>query len=284
MPSACNGSQIVFTLVADAIKKRAPTVYEIAKRTYRYLKLPTVKLLDGKLTFVAPELLRAAPTEAHVLRWITQLLRPGDTFFDVGAHCGWMSLVACHRVGNAGKVVAFEPSPPHAKILQYNKAANRFVQMEVVTGAVADSDGEFVPFYLVDQGNSFLNSLVAHTGQLPADYRRQKSTIQAQTISLDEFCKRQNLQPDLVKIDVEGAELLVLQGARSLLNVCRCKFIVAVHPTWLPQGQTTDNIFSLFSTQGYRLAASQSVKHDDTDFGDYVFVPNTTEFLSLNQM
>lgn len=263
----------MFTIAVNALKNRTPTVYEIAKRTYHYLKLPAVKLLDGKLTFVAPSLVRAVPTEAHVLTWITELLRPGDTFFDVGAHCGWMSLVACHRVGNAGKVIAFEPSPPLAKILQYNKAANRFRQMEVVARAVADSEDQLLPFYLVNQGHSFLNSLVDHAAHFPAGSETRKTTIPVRTITLDEFCRRQNLEPDLIKIDVEGAEPLVLQGARSLLKECRCKFIVAIHPSWLPHGQSEADIFRLFSAQGYRLAAAQSVKYEATYFGDYVFVP-----------
>jgi FkbM family methyltransferase len=270
----------VFTTAANALKKRAPNLYEFVKSTYFHWKLPAVKLLDGKLTFVAPELARAAPSEVHVLRWIADLLRPGDTFFDVGAHYGWMSLVACRRVRTTGKVIAFEPSPPLAKILHYNKAANRFRQMEVVAGAVADSEDQFVPFHLMNQGNSFLNSLVNHTAYLPAGSQIQKSTIQVHTITLDEFCKRRKLQPDLVKIDVEGAELLVLQGARSLLKECRCIFIVATHPSWLPPGQSAADIFSLFSAHGYRLAASHSVKYDETDFGDYVFAPNTKDLVS----
>jgi FkbM family methyltransferase len=265
----------VFANAANALKKRAPTLYKIAKSAYLHSKLPAVKLLDGKLTFVVPELVRAVPPELHVLRWITEFLHSGDAFFDVGAHLGWMSLVACHRVGTAGKVVAFEPSPPLVEILQYSKTANRFRQMEIVTRAVADSEDQFVPFYLVNQGNSFLNSLVNHTATLTAGSpTTQKSIMQVQTITVDAFCRRQNLHPDLVKIDVEGAELLVLQGAKSLLDECRSRFIVAIHPSWLPQGQSAADIFRLFSTHEYRLAASQSVRYDETDFGDYLFVPN----------
>jgi hypothetical protein len=58
---------------------------------------------------VAPLLFGSRPTAAHVLKWIDERLRPGDTFFDIEAHYGWMSLLACRRVGARGKVIAFEP-------------------------------------------------------------------------------------------------------------------------------------------------------------------------------
>ena len=264
----------MFRAFAKTIKRRAPTLHEFTKRVLRRSKLPAFKLLDGKFTLAAPSLIGAYPTEPHVLRWIKDLLRPGDTFFDVGAHYGWMSLFACHCVGARGKVVAFEPSPPLVELLQYNKKANRFHQMDIVSKAVADSDDRLVPFYLLNRGDSFLNSLVDHRTEAAASLARQESTIQVQTVTLDEFCRRTKLQPAAVKLDIEGAELLALQGCRQLLKECRTKFIVAVHPTWLPQGQEAVELFELFRVHKYKVAASQFVQYDGADFGDYLFVPN----------
>jgi len=148
-----------------------------------------------------------------------------------------MSLVACHCVGATGKVVAFEPSRPLVEFLEYNKKANGFRQMEIVPKAVADSDDRVVPFYLVHRGDSSLNSLIDHRTESTASQTEQRSTIQVDTITLDQFCRMTNSHPDAVKIDVEGAELLVLQGCSLLLREGRTAFIVALHPTWLPDGQ-----------------------------------------------
>jgi FkbM family methyltransferase len=264
----------MFRPVANAVKRHAPRLHEFLKRFFLHSKVPALKLLSGKFTLTAPNLLSASPTEPHVQRWINELLRPGDTFFDVGAHYGWMSMVACHCVGGKGKVVAFEPSPPLVELLQYNKKANRFHQMEIVSKAVADSDGRVVPFYLVDRVYRFLNSMVDNRIESTARLARQKSTIQVETITLDEFSKITKAHPNAVKVDVEGAELLVLQGSKELLKECRTAFIVAVHPTWLPPGQNVMEVFDLFRVHGYKVAASQLVQYDGADFGDYLLVPS----------
>jgi hypothetical protein len=92
---------------AKAIKRRAPRRHELLKRFLLGSKFPAFTLLNGKFTLTAPKLISVPPTEPHVLRWIDELLRLGDTFFEVGAHYGWMSMAACPCVGGKGKVVAF---------------------------------------------------------------------------------------------------------------------------------------------------------------------------------
>jgi FkbM family methyltransferase len=258
---------------ARILKRHAPELHDAVKRMWRGSNFPVPKRLNGKLTLVSPNLIGASPTEPHVLRWIQELLQPGSTFFDVGAHYGWMSLAACHRVGAKGKVVAFEPSPPLLECLQYNKEANGFQQLDIVSKAVSQSDGQLVTLYVANGGNSFLNSLFDHPMELVAGVPEQKETIEVQTVTLDEFSKTRKLQPDLVKIDVEGAELLVLRGCRRMLAEYRPRFIVAVHPTWLPPGQNAAQLFELFHDHGYRVTASQTVQYDGADFGDYVFTP-----------
>jgi FkbM family methyltransferase len=264
----------MFSSASNAFKRRAPALHGIIKWAYRCSKLPAVKFLNGKLTLVAPELISLAPTEPHVLRWIDRILRRGDTFFDVGAHYGWMSLAACHCVGKDGKVVAFEPSPSLVKFLQYHEKANGFDQMEIVSKAVADSDDQTVPFYILDGGESFMNSLVNHRTDATSSLGERGAILQVQTTTLDRYCAETRLHPNAVKIDVEGAELMVLRGGTSLLKECRAAFIVAVHPTWLPEGQQASEIFELFRTHGYAVAASEIVRYEGADFGDYVFLPS----------
>jgi FkbM family methyltransferase len=264
---------IMFSYGSKALKHYAPGVHARIKKAYFRSGLPAFKLLDGKLIFVAPQMVSAIPTEPHVLRWIKEVLRPGDTFLDVGAHYGWMSMTACGIVGAKGKVAAFEPSPPLIEILQYNKKVNRFRQLEIVPEAVVDSTGQTATFYLENRGNSFLNSLVTHPNESAGTLPKAKSTIQVQTLSLDDYCVKAKIQPNVVKIDIEGAELLALRGCSRLLKECRPDFIVAIHPTWLPTGQKAAEIFEMFHDYGYKLADSQSVEYEGADFGDYLFVP-----------
>jgi FkbM family methyltransferase len=259
---------------SNAIKRHAPGIHSFFKSVYHRSGLPAFKFINGRVVLVAPKLIASAPTEPHVLEWINTLLKPGDTFFDVGAHHGWMSIVACHRVAMTGKIVAFEPSAPLVECLEYIKKANRLHQMEIVPKAVTDSSARNIPFYVVNRGESFLNSLIDHRSTpVPTE---QVTTTEVETISLDEFCESTQLHPDVVKIDIEGAELLCLRGSTRLLEQRLTTFIVAVHPCWLPEGQAAPEIFELFRLHGYRMSASRITLHEGIEFGDYVFAPDGT--------
>jgi FkbM family methyltransferase len=232
---------------------------------------PLPKVLMVNLVWIDPRLLGAQMTEPHVLRWIRASLRPGDTFFDVGAHQGWMSLVAAKRVGRRGRVVAFEPSPPLLEVLSYHRHVNRTRRMEIVPKAVSDVTGDGAPFRLIEGGNSYLNSLAGTVQSETVGTR--SSVIDVETVRLDDFWRESGCNPKVIKIDVEGAELLVLRGAETLLEACHPTLIIAVHPTWMPQGQTAEELFALIRQHGYRVADSKVVRYEESDFGDYLCIP-----------
>src|ERR1700753_3810268 len=97
-----------------------------AKNLLASLGIPVPRKLLGALVLTHVNLIRSRQTEPHILHWMAERLRPGDVFFDVGAHHGWMSMVAARKVGSKGKVVAFEPSPVLASYLSYIKRVNGF--------------------------------------------------------------------------------------------------------------------------------------------------------------
>jgi len=194
--------------------------------------------IAGQFTWVHPRVFTsiATLTQSNVIGWMDQYLRPGDTFFDVGANCGWLSMRAARRVGGAGRVVAFEPSPILVDILRYHCKVNRLPQITIVGKAVSNSDGE-AALFLLNQGFSFRNSLTIERDDAPYVRPDEKGRIIVPTVTLDHYCRESELRPALVKIDVEGAELLVLEGCREVLRRARPIVIVGVHPYWLPAGQ-----------------------------------------------
>jgi FkbM family methyltransferase len=218
------------------LKIHAPRLHASLKLALLRAQLPVPKLLRGRLVFVAPQLFGSRPTELHVLKWIDERLRPGDTFYDIGAHYGWMSLLACRRVGAKGMVIAFEPSPPLVKFLLGNKKANRFSQLRIVPKAVADSVEREAPFYLKDQGDSFLNTLVPRVDQNPANPSFGKSSVPVETTTRDVFCQETQLIPAAVKIDVEGQNYWSsrVQNAAETpspyINDCRAPYLAAARP------------------------------------------------------
>ena len=94
-----------------------------------------------------------------------------------------------------------------------------------------------------------------------------------ETTTLDVFYQETQLIPAAVKIDVEGAELLVLEGAKTLLTHHRPILMIAVHPTWLPPGQTASQLFALLRSFGYQVIDSKVVRYEEAEFGDYLCVP-----------
>ena len=219
------------------LKIHAPRLHASLKLAFLRAQLPVPKLLRGRLVFVAPQLFGSRPTELHVLKWIDERLRPGDTFYDIGAHYGWMSLLACRRVGAKGMVIAFEPSPPLVKFLLGNKKANRFSQLRIVPKAVADSVGRAAPFYLKDEGDSFLNTLVPRLEQNPANLSFNKSTMPVETTTLDVFCQGDPTHSSRHKDRRRGSRTTGPRGCKNAaetpspyINDCRAPYLAAARP------------------------------------------------------
>jgi FkbM family methyltransferase len=231
--------------------------------------VPVPKMLFGRPVWTHSQLLNRELTEPHVYRWIANHLRKGDVFFDVGAHQGWMSMFAARRTGRAGKVVAFEPSPPSLGFLSYHKKVNRLSQIDIIPKAVMNRDAK-IPFYLVGDGDGYMNSLFGT--DTPEISARGKTVIEIEATTLDTFSRESGLIPNMVKIDAEGAEIWVCEGAKNLLAHHHPALIIATHPLWLPEGQEIEDLFNLLNGFGYRVMDSDVYKYNGADFGDYLCV------------
>lgn len=138
------------------------------------------------------------------------LIRPGDTLIDVGANTGLWALGAAVRIGPAGTVHAFEPVPDNFLRLTRNLTLNSFANVICQQLALADKCGHTV-FYAATAGNSGIGSLEKRAeGDRP---------IEIEMTTVDDYCASHNIsRVDLMKVDVEGAELLVFRGAERLLS------------------------------------------------------------------
>jgi FkbM family methyltransferase len=257
----------------NLLKKHCRPAHRLLKSTAgSWLRgsLPAPRSIAGHLVWTQPRLLTAQAPEPHVLGWISESLSRGNTFFDVGAHYGWLSIAAAHRVGPFGRVVAFEPSPANADILSYHKRINRLRQIEILRKAVSDSDSDSVPFFLVNGGLSFRNSLTIGPNETLHVTPAEKTRTEVPSITLDRFCLDSGSYPDLIKIDVEGAELLVLRGAENLLARGKARLILGVHPYWLPRSQCVQQVWDLLGRHGYRVQDERRTEFDGGYVADYL--------------
>ena len=161
--------------------------------------------------------------EQAVQMAIVSRLKPGMTFFDVGANAGFFSLLGATLVGQYGKVIAFEPHPVTAKQLRKQMAVNLVNNVSVVQAAVCDRVGTD---YLSNDTYSVMASL--DRGRIARD------SLLVNTTTLDhELASRRVPVPDLLKIDVEGAEIEVLRGAKDIITQQRPTLLVEVHSSEL---------------------------------------------------
>jgi len=145
--------------------------------------------------------------EPAVLAVLRNRLGPGDTFVDVGASFGFFSTQIGRHVGPRGSVIAFEPGPQNHSLLLLNLASNGVLSAEVHQIALSNKRG------LLAYSRSGANGVVSPFGGDPRELSNH-DLVQAST--LDRELGGRSVQA--VKIDVEGAEGLVLMGARAVLR------------------------------------------------------------------
>lgn len=146
----------------------------------------------------------------------------GATVIDAGAHIGIFTLMAARRVGASGRVLAFEPSPGSRKILERNVRRNGLSWVRISPAALADAPGT-LPFYAADAaaGNPVGDTLSPVPGRDP---------VHVPVLRLDDaFSEAGAAEVALLKIDVEGAELRLLDGAARTLERTR-RVVMEVHP------------------------------------------------------
>jgi len=146
-------------------------------------------------------------------RFVQAFLRPGMTVIDAGAHHGFYTMLAARKVGETGRVIAFEPSPrEHARLL-FHLRLNRLLPRTTVSGFALGKEAGIARFHIVRGRDTGCNSL------RPPMVSERTELAEAQKTTLDNFARAERVERvDFLKIDVEGGELDVLQGADALLS------------------------------------------------------------------
>ena len=188
-------------LLAARLARRAPVTVPISIRTFWGDRL------YGRLPDAVSELLwRDEIYEPGLTAMLMSQIRPGQVFFDVGAHLGYFSVLAAH-LGAA--VHAFEPTPRTFQLLKRN-AANR-----AIAPINAAAWAEPMTLHLADFGPRFSghNSVASPRGHL-----RAVKTYEVAAVSLDHYAATHDAWPDVIKLDAEGAESRILDGMTEVLQ------------------------------------------------------------------
>lgn len=203
---------------------------------------------------------------------LIKVLRNGDTFVDVGANEGMMTLLGSKLVGDTGKVISFEPNPTPGEIMKRNLRRNAITNVELHECGLGEVPGE-MPLFVPDV-NTGEGSFAAPARNVPGE------TVTCPVRVGDEVLG--DLSPRLIKIDVEGFEAHVLEGLTSTLRHAKPIICMEMIGSLLARdGQTSNGLCELLRNLGYEgRRLSLANRHElalepmpsEWRDGDYVFV------------
>lgn len=228
---------------------------EERRKARRVLRLPdgraTAQLwgqeiqLHPSLAGINEEMLDFGVHEPLSTSTYQQFLRPGDHVIDIGANIGYYLRAAAQVVGEKGKFLAFEPLPSNYEVLKQN--IERFPglrdRVQLWPWAIGDSTGtcDFYESKIPNLGSFFRNEKLEQTRTITVQVRRLDDILQ----SVEGF------KPTFLRMDVEGAELLVLAGARNLMRNYKPSLFIEFH-TFSIGIKGLETALDEFESIGYR--------------------------------
>ncbi|MGI8773561.1 MAG: FkbM family methyltransferase [Actinomycetota bacterium] len=164
--------------------------------------------------------------EQYVVDFLTQQVRPGGYALDIGAFIGFYTILLGSLVGHEGRVWAFEPVPECARRVETNASLNGLSHVRVETAAVSNINGETTLTLGIDPSSGHIGptSSLARPGS--------KGSLPVAVCRIDDYVVQHPFDRlDLVKIDVEGAEVAALEGMHETLRSFRPTLLVEVNDT-----------------------------------------------------
>jgi FkbM family methyltransferase len=190
--------------------------------------------------------------EADHVFALRQLVHPGSIAFDLGANAGFYTLALSRLVGDSGHVYCFEPEAGNAYLLRRHIEINKLRNVTFVQAAISDSTGMV----------GFDGALKSASGEITSG-----GSYLIPSISLDEFIAAGNPPPSFIKMDIEGAEEMALEGAKNLLSKQRPAWLVATHTNEL-----TASCRKTLTGYGYRLTGFDCAS-DPGNAADFIAIP-----------
>jgi len=232
----------------------------------RLVAVPRTLRVDARTELWVPsewESLVMKTHEASTTRHLDRIVKKDAVVYDVGANLGLYSALFCRLVGPGGVVYAFEANPVCLYFLQVNRSLNRLDRLEILPLAVLDCSST-VPFTL-----NYRNLLVGNT-DAGTHMNKPGHTIGVPAVALDDVIEALNLRPpDVVKIDIEGAESAAVLGMRSTIERYHPAILVEIHGQGAAHATLDAPVWS-----GYDFLETTSGKHFENAADLRAWFPN----------
>lgn len=228
-------------------------LYKPMRGIYNFVTLfnakKKIKILDKEAIFITPtyriiEDLDTIFGEKEFLEAFLTEIRPNDVVWDVGASYGIYSIFSA-MMATKGKIYAFEPEASTHKMLIKNIKFNNLRNISTIQAALSDKKGEAL-LYRAESANIGTHSLTKRT-----DYPVSKKGVIIKTLTGDGLLSDNGIEsPNLIKIDVEGAEMNVLYGMRKILKSKELRVLqIEIHPKILSLSDYDENMIAKFIEQ-----------------------------------
>lgn len=202
--------RVPYSYLLQYASQRANMSLKIKAKTfwgeYMYVVIPEI---------VSMNIYRYGFFEEGLTRMVLNYVKPGMTFFDIGTHFGYFSLLASTIVGEGGQVHSFEPTPSTFSILKLNASGRNNIFLN--NKAVLSKEDILT---LNDCGLIYSSHNSLYDARLPRKILENLNInkINVQGISVDEYVQKVNVKPDFVKIDAESAEYEILLGMEETIK------------------------------------------------------------------
>lgn len=212
--------------------------------------------------------------ETDETRFLKSVFGNGDVFLDIGANLGWYSLVLGRNCPDS-RIFAFEPIPSTVEALERNIRLNALQNVQPICMGMFNKEDELNFLYAPDVSGA---TSLKVTGQTRG--RTEIQSVTCRTTTLDIFCAERDIVPTLLKIDVEGAELMVVQGGHEALQHTPIILMELLRKWSREFGYHPNDVFALLAQYGYgawvfstdgSLQACDQVT-DETVQTNYVFL------------
>jgi len=268
--------QFIFDKYLSVLKKlsrgygfgKIPVFRSFFKKTHQYLK-PNLVTIQNQKMFLDPKDSLQLSLNGIYGEFETEIIKneikPNDVVVDIGAHIGYFTLLLAMLVGPTGKVFSFEPESKNFKLLKKNIEINNYSNVIAECKAVSDKNKKCTLY-------TFETSSGANRLSKPDDDSKVKS-IEVDSVSLDEYFKNSEFAKKIkfIKIDVEGAELLILKSMKSILHENNdVKLLLEFNPEYLLKtGCDPSDFFKIVHSENFKIFFVDNQTHKLVQLNSY---------------
>ena len=198
------------------------------------------------------------------IAYIESVLQTGQTVLDIGAHKAGYLYIMLQKIGKTGKVYAFEPQSRLYNYITKLKGLFNWTNVQVEHLALSDKNGTVTLFIPASKGKyTSPGATIAPTEQKEYGIKED-----VRTETLDSYCRRNNIQPDFLKIDVEGNELRVFKGGSNILSTFKPAIIFECEARHVGKEQVeeTFRFLQLLGYNGYFICGQEKLSLSHFDF------------------